>query len=403
MPEFQEIWLNNGCVFCCKVPHTASADKEPGVGTAWETYWDLWVISGTNGSDGTSGTSGTTPDSVAYATSAGYSGTALIALSGGSTSGSSGTVAYATSSGESGTAGFAQSAGYAGTALIAIIGGATSGTSGTVSFATTSGTALYATSAGNAGTAYYSTSAGQSGTAYFATAIGSDGTFNSLRVTGNQTSGTTGYLVNTYWGTAATMGTVGIPLGSIYIQTGTASSSDYAGTAAKATSAGYAGTSGTAPLGVLPYGNFSSLTSQFATAATVAYPVILEYDDVKNGLTHSTAGTASADVQIDIAGTYLITFSAVAKTDTPNDTLDIWLRVNGVDVPRSNTVSKFVGTGNERIVTAIYIYTFTAGQKFTLMYWGNAGGVQMVATGTAGTPARPASPSIIVTVNKISD
>ena len=313
MPNFQEIWLNNGCVFCCKVPHTASADKEPGVGTAWETYWDLWVISGTNGSDGTSGTSGTTPDSVAYATSAGYSGTALIALSGGSTSGSSGTVAYATSSGESGTAGFAQSAGYAGTALIAITGGATSGTSGTVSFATTSGTALYATSAG------------------------------------------------------------------------------------------YAGTSGTAPLGVLPYGNFSSLTSQFATAATVAYPVILEYDDVKNGLTHSTAGTASADVQIDIAGTYLITFSAVAKTDTPNDILDIWLRVNGVDVPRSNTVSKFVGTGNERIVTVTYIYTFTAGQKFTLMYWGNAAGVQMVATGTAGTPARPASPSIIVTVNKISD
>jgi len=241
MPNFQEIWLNNGCVFCCKVPHTASADKEPGVGTAWETYWDLWVISGTNGSDGTSGTSGTTPDSVAYATSAGYSGTALIALSGGSTSGSSGTVAYATSSGESGTAGFAQSAGYAGTALIAITGGATSGTSGTVSFATTSGTALYATSAGNAGTSYYSASAGQSGTAYFATAIGSDGTFNSLRVTGNQTSGTTGYLVNTYWGTAATMGTTGIPLGSIYIQTGSASSSDYAGTAG----AGLNGTSGT--------------------------------------------------------------------------------------------------------------------------------------------------------------
>jgi hypothetical protein len=275
----------------------------------------------------------------------------------------------------------------------------TSGSSGTSGISGSSGTSGGTGSSGSSG------SHGTSGTSGTSPIFpwGTDGTFNSLRVTGNQTSGTTGYLVNTYWGTSAAMGTTGIPLGSIYIQTGTASSSDYAGTAAKATSAGYAGTSGTAPLGVLPYGNFSSLTSQFATAATIAYPVILEYDDVKNGLTHSTAGTASADVQIDIAGTYLITFSAVAKTDTPNDTLNIWLRVDGADVPRSNTVSKFVGTGNERIVTVTYIYTFTAGQKFTLMYWGNAAGVQMVATGTAGTPARPASPSIIVAVSKISD
>ncbi|HHT9136804.1 MAG TPA: hypothetical protein ACFYEK_06095, partial [Candidatus Wunengus sp. YC60] len=99
-----------------------------------------------------------------------------------------------------------------------------------------------ASSSDYAGTSYYATSSGQAGTAYFATSIGSDGTFNSLRVTGNQTNGTVGYVANVYWGTAATIGTAGIPLGSIYIQTGTASSSDYAGTAVYATSAGQAGT-----------------------------------------------------------------------------------------------------------------------------------------------------------------
>ena len=347
--------------------------------------------SGTSGSCGVSGSSGTSGVSGSSGSS-GSSGTSPIGTSGTSgTSGSSGTSGGTGSSGSSGSHGTSGTSGSSGSS-----GG--TGSSGSSGSHGTSGTSGSSGSSGSSGL-------GSSGTSGSSPVFpwGTDGTFNSLRITGSQTNGTVGYVVNLYWGTGATIGTSGIPLGSIYIQTGTASSSDYAGTASKATSAGYAGTSGTAPLGVLPYGNFSSLTSQFATAATVAYPVILEYDDVKNGLTHSTAGTASADVQIDIAGTYLITFSAVAKTNAPNDILDIWLRVNGADVPRSNTVSKFIGTGNERIVTVAYIYTFTAGQKFTLMYWGNAAGVQMVATGTAGTPARPASPSIIVTVNKISD
>lgn len=183
MPEFNETWLHNGCVFCCKLPHTASADKEPGVGSNWTTYWDLWVISGTNGSHGTSGTSGT-----------GVSGTH-------GTSGTSGT-------GVSGSDG-------------------TSGTSGTNGPPGTNGT---------------------SGTSPIFP-WGTDGTFNSLRITGSQTAGTVGYVVNTYWGTAATMATDGVPLGSIYFQTGTASSSDFAGTAGYASTAGAltpgSGTSGT--------------------------------------------------------------------------------------------------------------------------------------------------------------
>ena len=86
-----------------------------------------------------------------------------------------------------------------------------------------------------------------------------------------------------------------------------------------------------------------------------------------------------------------------------NKTLDIWLAVNGVNVPRSNTISKFVGLANERIITVTYIYTFTAGQYFELYMRSDDTNTVIIATAAAaGPPSRPACPSIIVTVNKIS-
>lgn len=47
--------------------------------------------------------------------------------------------------------------------------------------------------------------------------MGTSGTFNDLMITGGYT-GTAGQVVNVYFGTAATMGTSGVPDGSIYFQ-----------------------------------------------------------------------------------------------------------------------------------------------------------------------------------------
>jgi hypothetical protein len=47
--------------------------------------------------------------------------------------------------------------------------------------------------------------------------MGTSGTFNDLKITGDYT-GTAGLAVNVYFGTAATMGTTGVPDGSIYLQ-----------------------------------------------------------------------------------------------------------------------------------------------------------------------------------------
>jgi len=49
---------NDSSSYLCIAEHTASLDKEPGVGASWETYWDLSAQKGEQGSQGTQGETG---------------------------------------------------------------------------------------------------------------------------------------------------------------------------------------------------------------------------------------------------------------------------------------------------------------------------------------------------------
>lgn len=149
----------------------------------------------------------------------------------------------------------------------------------------------------------------------------------------------------------------------------------------------------------LPYGSFSSNATQTIASATTAYAITYTNNEVTNQITL----TANSKINILVAGTYLITFSAIGASSAPNKYLDIWLSVDGTNVPRSNTHSEFVGTHNERIITVTYLYDFTAGQYFELYMHSDDTGATLVATAAGTNPTRPESPSIIVTVNKISD
>lgn len=151
----------------------------------------------------------------------------------------------------------------------------------------------------------------------------------------------------------------------------------------------------------LPYGSFSDSTTQTIANVNNTYAITFDTDEEKYLITHSTSSNPSR-IQIDVAGTYLITFSAIGKSVAPNKTLDIWFAVDGSAIARSNTISRFVGSANERIITVTYIYTFTAGQYFELYWNSNDTGTTLLATPTQASPTRPACPSIILTVNKIA-
>lgn len=148
------------------------------------------------------------------------------------------------------------------------------------------------------------------------------------------------------------------------------------------------------------YASFSSSSTQTISATTQVFDITYDTAEVNSGFTFNNF---ESSITVNTAGVYLITYSAVAETDAPNKLLEIWLVVDGVDVPRSNTVTHFVGTGNEKVITVTYIYKFTAGQIVKLAMWSDDIGTELLATAAeSGPPSRPACPSIILTINMIS-
>jgi hypothetical protein len=152
----------------------------------------------------------------------------------------------------------------------------------------------------------------------------------------------------------------------------------------------------------LPYGMFSDSTSQLIASTTTAQVVTFNTDEHKYLITHSTS-TNPSRIIIDIAGTYLITVSGIIHETTSDKTFyELWLAVDGTNVARSNTRVECATKEEEMTLGVSFIYTFTAGQYFELKAVGSSTTIGLQATGVGSTPTRPASPSIILTVNRVA-
>jgi hypothetical protein len=164
-------------------------------------------------------------------------------------------------------------------------------------------------------------------------------------------------------------------------------------------------TTGTITAGAMviprPYGCFSHAATITLTGGTTADAIAFDTDEVKNHITHSTSVNNSR-ITVDQAGVYSIIFSVIAKGGTNNKLFNIWLAVEGSPITRTNTIQNLSTSGVERIITVEFFYTFTAGQYFQIMAWSDATNTTLVATAAQATPTRPACPSIILTVKKVS-
>jgi len=151
--------------------------------------------------------------------------------------------------------------------------------------------------------------------------------------------------------------------------------------------------------GNLPNACFSSSITQLVTATTTAKLITFETDEVINSITHSITINPSR-ITIQVTGTYLITFSASLAGGVADS--DIWLRQNGVDVARSNTRLHYLST-DTKVMTVTFLVTATTSDYFELVHSSTnlSGGPTAFPAGT--NPTRPAIPSIILTINKISD
>jgi hypothetical protein len=146
------------------------------------------------------------------------------------------------------------------------------------------------------------------------------------------------------------------------------------------------------------YGAFSDSTTQTISANT-ATPMTFNTTEESFGV---SIGSPSSRIVIANAGTYNVQFSAqLDKTDAGSDDVTIWLDIDGNNVARSATDLTIAGNNAKLLAAWNWVYTFTAGQYFRLMWSSPDSDMRLVATGTRTTPVRPAVPSVILTVTQV--
>lgn len=149
----------------------------------------------------------------------------------------------------------------------------------------------------------------------------------------------------------------------------------------------------------IAHGSYIDTTDQSPYVSTKNKAIKFNVTDMELGMTLAANDTV---LTINTAGKYLITFSAVMKPSASGKTFNIFLCKNGSPYPMSNTIWQSLGTAN-RVITVTYIVSFTAGETMGLCWQTDDASSLLDFTTRQTSPTRPVCPSIILTVNKISN
>jgi hypothetical protein len=155
---------------------------------------------------------------------------------------------------------------------------------------------------------------------------------------------------------------------------------------------------------LLHYGSFYSDQIQTNTDNTARLIMTLN-NTVATSPGISIVGGSQITVAYD--GVYNIQFSAqMDKTDSGTDNVEIWLMVNGQNVSDSNTTLTMTNNNTKLVAAWNFVLPLNAGDYVQLAWFSADVGMRIFAQAAHAavpgvSPARPAIPSLIVTVNSL--
>lgn len=165
---------------------------------------------------------------------------------------------------------------------------------------------------------------------------------------------------------------------------------------------GINGTNGTN--GFVPtFGSFLDTTTQ--QVDSINTPKAMTFNQVTPGVNGVVANgisvVSNSRITVTVPGIYNLTYSAqLTKTDNGNDIMDIWLRVNGVDVEFSNSEST-LSNSLHLVSTSSWMLTLASGDYVQLMYSSADINTHITAIPAQTAPVRPAGPSVIATMLQV--
>lgn len=153
-----------------------------------------------------------------------------------------------------------------------------------------------------------------------------------------------------------------------------------------------------------PYGAFQDSTDQTAASTTVAYPMTFDTTDFSNGVYLSN----SSRMNVRNAGIYNVQFSVqLENIDNEQHDVDIWFRKNGTNITASN--SKFTVPARKsatifgHVIAAINYFVELAANDYVEIVWRTENtNVVLEQTPAESSPTRPATPSVIATVQYVA-
>lgn len=146
-----------------------------------------------------------------------------------------------------------------------------------------------------------------------------------------------------------------------------------------------------------PYGMFSSTETQTAILANTPY--LVDFNWVEDD--YLMTKTNDVNFSVALSGDYLIEVSAIVDVDTPNKSVELWVRKNGVDIPRSNTRVIVPSAATETLIVVPFIIDLETTDVFSVVWASNDAGSRLLYTGASAYA--PAAPSVIMTFSKISE
>lgn len=143
------------------------------------------------------------------------------------------------------------------------------------------------------------------------------------------------------------------------------------------------------------YGNFYSTATQTNAGANTVNAMTFNATVDAVGVSI----VSNSQIKVANAGTYNLQFSAqLEKTDSGNDTIDIWLAKNGNNVAWSNTRTLLYGNNAEQVAAWNFFITLAA-NDYVQIYWSSPDAdVRLHAEAERTLPTRPGIPSVIATI-----
>lgn len=158
---------------------------------------------------------------------------------------------------------------------------------------------------------------------------------------------------------------------------------------------------GTGAFSSASYGSFYDVTNQTAALADSAVAMKLSNTDFAAGISVQN----NTQLRFTNAGVYNIQFSAQVdrSAGTTTQTIKIWLRKNGVDVPASATEMIISGGVSTSAIVASWNFfqNLAAGDQVELMWSVTNTQIYLAYTPATNIPRRPSIPSLIVTINQV--